>query len=62
MSVKLATKTDGGEKEMLCSHALATAGRVPSTNDLGLEKTSVQLDKISYVLVNEKLETSAEGV
>jgi len=60
--VKLTTKPDGGEKEMLCSHAPATAGRVPSTNDLGLEKTSVQLDKSGHVLVNEKHETSAERV
>ena len=59
---KLVVKTENGEDEVLCSHILAAAGRVPNTNDLGLEKTGVELGKDGFVKVNEKLQTSVDGI
>ena len=59
---KLLVKTENGEDEVLCSHILAAAGRVPNTNDLGLEKTGVELGKGGFVKVNETLETSVVGI
>lgn len=62
MAVKLTIETESGEREVLCSHVLAAAGRLPNTNDRGLENTSVNIDGMGYVKVNERLETSAEGI
>ena len=59
---KLVVKTENGEDEVLCSHILAAAGRVPNTNDLGLEKTGVELGKDGFVKVNEKLQTNVDGI
>ena len=59
---KLVVKSENGEDEVLCSHILAAAGRVPNTNDLGLEKTGVELGKDGFVKVNEKLQTNVDGI
>lgn len=44
------------------SHLLVAAGRKPNTADLDLEKTGVVMDDRGYVRVNDKLETTAEGI
>ena len=44
------------------SHLLVAIGRVPNTNDLGLDAAGVKTDDHGYIQVNEKLETSAPGV
>ena len=41
---------------------LVSAGRVPNTDSLQLKKAGVHIDKRGYIIVNEKLETSAEGI
>lgn len=52
-----------GEKKIVTvSHVLAAAGRLPCTGDLGLEAAGVTLGKGGFVKVNDKLETSAEGI
>ena len=43
------------------SHLLVAVGRSPQTKDLDLEKTEVQTDERGYIVVNERLETGAEG-
>jgi len=41
---------------------LIAAGRTPNTDSLGLEAAGVELDARGYVVVNDRLETSAPGV
>ena len=60
--IKLFIKTAERETEIECSHVLAAAGRVPNTDDLGLERTGVEFGKGGFIKVNDKLETSVEGV
>jgi pyruvate/2-oxoglutarate dehydrogenase complex dihydrolipoamide dehydrogenase (E3) component len=44
------------------SHLLVAVGRSPETKDLDLEKTGVQPDQRGNIVVNERLETGAEGI
>jgi pyruvate/2-oxoglutarate dehydrogenase complex dihydrolipoamide dehydrogenase (E3) component len=44
------------------SHLLVATGRSPQTKDLDLEKTGVQVNERGYVVVNDRLETSAAGI
>lgn len=53
---------DGTEHEIVGSHLLVAAGRVPNTDDLGLDTAGVTTDERGYVRVNERLETSSAGV
>jgi len=44
------------------SHVLLAVGRVPNTDDLGLEEAGIEIDSRGYIKVNETLETSAQSV
>ena len=44
------------------THLLAAGGRTPNTDGIGLELASVQTDAAGHVKVNERLQTTAEGV
>ncbi|MBV5243367.1 MULTISPECIES: FAD-containing oxidoreductase [Mycolicibacterium] len=44
------------------SHLLVAVGRVPNTDDLGLEAAGVETDKRGYVVVDDQLRTSAENI
>ncbi|HEX2653525.1 MAG TPA: FAD-dependent oxidoreductase, partial [Xanthobacteraceae bacterium] len=44
------------------SDLLVAAGRVPNTADIGLEKTGVELDTRGFIRVNERLESTKDGV
>ena len=50
------------EADVRCSHILFAAGRKPNTEELGLENTSIKTDKKGHIVVNDRLETDAEGV
>lgn len=50
------------ERSMSCSHVLVAAGRVPNSGDLNLASAGVATDEQGYIVVNEYLETSAEGI
>ncbi len=41
---------------------LIAAGRSPQTKTLNLDKTGVEVDEKGYIKVNDKLETTAEGI
>ena len=45
-----------------CDRVLVSAGRSPSTNDLGLDAAGVKTDQRGFVEVNEHLRTSAVGI
>jgi pyruvate/2-oxoglutarate dehydrogenase complex dihydrolipoamide dehydrogenase (E3) component len=50
------------EKTLTGSHLLVAAGRIPNTENIGLDVAGVELTDRGYVKVNERLETTASGV
>jgi pyruvate/2-oxoglutarate dehydrogenase complex dihydrolipoamide dehydrogenase (E3) component len=60
--VRLAVRTESGERQLEGSDVLVAAGRTPNTADIGLEATGVELDPRGYIQVNDRLETTAPRV
>jgi len=60
----IAVKLDcaGSPREVEGSHLLLAVGRVPNTDDLGLDKAGVKMDARGYITVDDKLNTSVPGV
>jgi pyruvate/2-oxoglutarate dehydrogenase complex dihydrolipoamide dehydrogenase (E3) component len=57
--VHLRVRTAGGEQTIAGSDILAATGRTPNTAGIGLDVAGVELDERGYVMVNDRLETSA---
>ncbi len=53
---------ESGGPEVVGSHLLFAIGRVPNTDDLGLERAGVKVDGRGYVQVDDELRTSAPGI
>jgi pyruvate/2-oxoglutarate dehydrogenase complex dihydrolipoamide dehydrogenase (E3) component len=51
-----------GEKKVIGSHLLLAVGRMPNTDDLGLEKAGVVGDQRGYVQVDDQLRTNVAGI
>ena len=51
-----------GEPSVLGTHTLLAIGREPNTGDLGLETIGVAQDERGYIVVDDELKTSVEGV
>ena len=51
-----------GSPALRASHVLLAVGRRPNTDGLGLESAGVTLDKRGYIVVDDQLRTSADGV
>lgn len=51
-----------GEPALLASHVLMAVGRVPNTDDLGLEAAGIETDARGYIKVDDRLETSVPGI
>jgi pyruvate/2-oxoglutarate dehydrogenase complex dihydrolipoamide dehydrogenase (E3) component len=60
--VTLIVRTPSGEQNIEGSDILVAVGRVPNTAGIGLEDAGVELDGRGYIRVNDRLETSAQGV
>lgn len=66
------SKTDDGvvvdldceedDNQVTGSHVLLAAGRIPATDELGLEHTDIATDDHSYITVSDRLETSVSNV
>lgn len=52
----------GEKREVFGSHILLAVGRVPNTDDLGLEHTGIATNARGYIEVDDQLRTSVEGV
>ena len=62
-SVTLKFKDKKGELQTLkVQHVLSAVGRVPNTEDLGLDAAGVELDDHGFFVVDEFMRTSAAGV
>jgi pyruvate/2-oxoglutarate dehydrogenase complex dihydrolipoamide dehydrogenase (E3) component len=61
---KVAVKVDciSGDKTVVGSHALLAVGRVPNTDDLGLENAGVAVDQRGYIKVDDQLRTNVRGI
>ena len=44
------------------SHLLLAVGRMPNTDDLGLDKAGVEIDKSGYIKVDDQLRTNVPGI
>jgi len=51
-----------GEPIVTGSHILLAVGRTPNTQDLGLDRAGIATDKRGYIVVDDQLRTSVEGV
>jgi pyruvate/2-oxoglutarate dehydrogenase complex dihydrolipoamide dehydrogenase (E3) component len=60
--VRLDVETPDGIQVIEGTDLLVATGRTPNTKDIGLELTAVQLDARGYVVVNDRLETTAPDV
>ncbi|MGM0555200.1 MAG: FAD-containing oxidoreductase [Myxococcota bacterium] len=60
--VRLSINRDDGTDEITGTHLLLATGRVPNTDDLGLENTHIETDDHGYIEVNGHLETTQDGV
>jgi len=51
-----------GEPAVVGSHVLLAVGRVPNTDDLGLDLAGVAVDERGYIQVDDQLRTSVPGI
>ncbi|MET0535677.1 MAG: FAD-containing oxidoreductase, partial [Steroidobacter sp.] len=51
-----------GEPTVVGTHVLLAVGRQPNTDDLGLDKAGIEVDKHGYIKVDDHLATSVQGV
>lgn len=60
--IRLRVDVDGGQKALDGSDLLVATGRVPNSDSLNLRSAGVQTDEHGFIRVNDRLETTAEGV
>jgi len=51
-----------GDKTVTGSHLLLAVGRIPNTDDLGLDKAGIDTDERGYIQVDDQLRTNVPGV
>jgi pyruvate/2-oxoglutarate dehydrogenase complex dihydrolipoamide dehydrogenase (E3) component len=61
-SVRVTLAASMGTSFLEGSDILVATGRIPNTQNIGLEKTGVALDARGYIQVNDRLETTAPGI
>ncbi len=60
--ITLTIEKEGKQQQITASHLLVAVGRSPQTKTLNLDKTGVDVDEKGFIKVNDKLETTAEGI
>jgi pyruvate/2-oxoglutarate dehydrogenase complex dihydrolipoamide dehydrogenase (E3) component len=61
-AVKLSVDTGETSQQITGSHLLVAVGRVPNTDDLGLDAAGIRRDERGYIKVNGRLETNVPGI
>lgn len=56
------SKEDGSTESHQSEQVLFAIGRVPNTDELGIENTDLQLDKGGFLIVDDNLRTGVEGI
>ena len=51
-----------GSPQITGSHVLVAVGRMPNTDDLGLEKAGVETDRTGFIEVDDELRTNVPGI
>ena len=60
--IVLKLSVNGESREVRGSHLLVAAGRVPNTDDLGLDRAGVATDAHGYIQVDDQLRTGVPGI
>ena len=60
--IRLQIESSGKSTTLTGSHLLVATGRTPNSDTLNLSAAGVQTDDRGFIRVNERLETTAEGV
>ncbi|MFW5931409.1 MAG: FAD-containing oxidoreductase [Desulfosalsimonas sp.] len=60
IGIHLSCKT--GPAEVTGSNLLVAVGRRPNTDDLGCERAGLEVDKRGYIIVDDQLRTSVNGI
>src|SRR5215510_10336408 len=60
--IALKVDCENGPREISGSHLLVAVGRVPNTNDLGLDKAGVATDQRGFITVDDELRTNVPGI
>jgi pyruvate/2-oxoglutarate dehydrogenase complex dihydrolipoamide dehydrogenase (E3) component len=61
-SIRLEIQAPGNSATVVGSHLLVATGRVPNTDALNLRAAGIQTDDHDFIQVNDRLETTAEGI
>lgn len=60
--IKINVDCDQGDKQITGSHLLLAVGRMPNTDDLGLDKAGIATDQRGYIQVDDALQTNVPGI
>ncbi len=60
--VAVGVECESEPREITGSHLLLATGRRPNTDDLGCERAGIALDERGYIVVDDALQTSTEGI
>jgi len=61
-SVIVDISTNGKPEQISGSHLLVAVGRVPNTDDLGIEKAGIKTDARGFITVDDQLKTNVENI
>ena len=50
------------KRQVVGSHTLLAVGRIPNTDELGIENTDIEVDERGMIVVDDHLQTSVEGL
>ncbi len=60
--ISVTVNINNEEKQIKGSHLLIATGRTPNTDTLQLSNTDIKTGERGHIIVNDKLETNAEGI
>ncbi len=61
-SVRVTLESEQTTSQIDATHLLVATGRTPNTDEIGLEKTGVELTAKGYIKVDASLRTTADGI